>query len=156
MSAAPASAEGSGYGGGAGQLKARWITGPKGSAAEPERWLEVQGSGFLAESEVRLRVDDGSAVVARADGLGRLVVEIPAPRGRAAWVSATGSDASFQRRVLTARTPETAAGALVTAPRFLGALGAVLAASALVGPLRTRRAAHRSHGHGLVPPPIGV
>lgn len=103
--------------------------------------LEVRGSGFLANSAVTVRVAGGGAVRASADEVGSVVarLHLRSKVGGRVWVTATGTDPSFQRRVVTDHLAVGSGGSPVSPTTLvLGAVAACVVASIGVGMARRR------------------
>lgn len=139
--AAPAGAEGPGYDGAGGSLRVRVLDaadeGPS-TTAEPAgvATVEVRGDGFLANSAVTIRTPGGRAVRASADQVGTVVarVRLSGQVGGRVWITATGTDPSFQRRVVTDHVSLSSAGSPVSATTLLlGAAAAAIAVSVVIG-----------------------
>lgn len=137
--ASAAGAEGPGYDGAASGLRARVVQ--TAEPGDPGDTVEVRGSGFLANSAVTVRLAGGGAVRASADEVGSVVarLHLRGDVGGRVWVTATGTDPSFQRRVVTDHLTVGTDGSPVS-PTTIVLIGVTtcLTASVAVGVARQR------------------
>jgi hypothetical protein len=151
--ASPSGAEGAGYGGDAGTLRARVLAAdgtadrdePAGStpADGPDAsTLEVEASGFLANSRVVVRIADRPEAEVSADGSGSFVVRLPLRSSPAdpLWVTASGTSPSFERRQVSTEVPAPGTAPIEPGSVLLAIVVVALAGSAARGIRRSHRA----------------
>ena len=151
--ALPAAAEGPGYGGDAGGLSIR-VLGASEDRADAQApataprtpssgglAVEVSATGFLAGSTTEVRVGDAAAVTVPTDERGRLSATVPfvGPDPGGTWVSVTGTDPGFQRKVVAATVPSDGGDGPPSSVVALGAAAAAMAGSVVVGVRRGRQ-----------------